>query len=201
MKSRSATAAPSSPPRNALYVLRHGRAAARANAAATETTLVDSVIYRLTQPGGEVRSAALALDGGTHTTLRLRTSGAIGVLGSAPPTLSFGSRPRALVFLAQGQAPFTLNWAATAQPPSQALAAPLALAQLIPGQRADQKLAADVATVSLSAIAPIAASVPAVDAAAEPSRKPWLWGALAGGLVLLGAMAWSLLRSLKTSST
>ena len=190
-------------PRNALHVLRRGQAAAR-ESRVQEEPLVDAVvIYRLSRPGGEAHSPALALDGAPYTTLRLRSAGAISVLGSTPPTLSFGSRPRSLVFLAQGRAPFALSWNAPGQAIPEHLAGPLALAQLIPGQRADQKLAADVATIALTTLPtslPALATTPSAPPAVATNHKSWLWAALAAGLLLLGAMAWSLLRSLKSTA-
>ncbi|MEP7297114.1 MAG: DUF3999 domain-containing protein [Burkholderiales bacterium] len=185
-------------PRNALYALRHGRGQRPAHAG-TEQLLADTVVYRLHQPNGEAHSAAIALDGAAHTTLRLRTNAPISTLGGTPPTLSFGSRPRVLVFLAQGQGPFTLGWNAAADQPLPK-PGPLAPAQLMPNQRAGQALAADDATVSLAALAPEAsagASAPSAPVGDE-SHKPWLWAALGAGLLLLAVMAWSLLRGLKT---
>ena len=194
-------------PRNPLYALRHSQR--RTTALPTgpgEAPLLDTVVYRLAQAGGEARSPVLALDGAVYSRLRLRTSGPVSVLGATPPTIALGATPRTLVFLAQGSAPFSLAWrAATDKGAVQGAVpgAPLALSTLIPGYAADKPVAADGASVTL----PVAAVEAAVAAAAlapvpeaaphDPSRKWWLWGALGGGLLLLAGMAWSLFASLR----
>ncbi|MEP7101609.1 MAG: DUF3999 domain-containing protein [Burkholderiales bacterium] len=194
-----AATATARPPRNALYVLRHGRDRAR-GAAAQELLLADTVVYRLTQPGGEARSAPVPLDGATHTTLRLRSNGPIAALGSSPPSLSFGARPRTLVFLAQGTPPFTLSGNAPGQPLARDLPAPLPLATLVPGHRVGEPLAADAASITLPVLPMPIASAPTADATTSPDKR-WLWAALGAGLLLLAAMAWSLLRGLKNAPT
>jgi len=187
--------------RRALYVLRHGRLAAERQAASTqELALVDTVVYRLTQGGGEVRSPTVALDGGVYDTLRLRTNGPVGALGASPPTLFFGARPRTLIFLAQGSAPFSLSWNPAGGTAIDA-GGPLPLTQLLPGYQAGKLPISDAATVALSV--PAKAELQAVPAAAsdvrleEPKQKLWLWAVLGTGLLLLGGMAWSLFRSFK----
>jgi hypothetical protein len=190
--------------RNPLYALRHPqRRAVPQPGGPDETPLVDTVVYRLAQAGGEVRSPVLALDGAVHARLRLRTAGPVSLLGATPPTVSVGAVPRTLVFLAQGAAPFSLAWRAA--PEKNAVegsepGAPLALSTLIPGYAADKPVAADNASVRLPA-AVVEAAVAAVAQppvpAQEPSRKWWLWGALGVGLLLLAGMAWSLFASLR----
>src|SRR6218665_585252 len=62
-------------PRNPLYALRHQQR--RTNPLPSgpgEAPLLDTVVYRLAQAGGEARSPALALDGAVYSRLRLRTS-------------------------------------------------------------------------------------------------------------------------------
>ncbi|KAF1023797.1 MAG: hypothetical protein GAK30_00163 [Paracidovorax wautersii] len=63
-----------------------------------------------------------------------------------------------------------------------------------------QPLQAGQASVVALPVPPVA--VPAANAGtgapwatdSKPDRRPWLWGALALGLLLLGGMDWSLLR-------
>jgi hypothetical protein len=205
----ASSAAPQRPvSRNPLYVLRHPQRRMQSPGGQQpggpdETPLVDTVVYRLAQAGGEARSPVLALDGAVHARLRLRTAGPVSVLGATPPTLSVGAAPRTLVFLAQGGAPFSLAWSAA--PEANAVegsvpGAPLALSTLIPGYAADKPVAADGASVALPAAA-VDAAVAAVAQpplpVQEPSRKWWLWGALGVGLLLLAGMAWSLFASLR----
>jgi hypothetical protein len=203
------TAAAQQPvPRNPLYALRHQqRRPAVRNGAPDEAPLLDAVVYRLAQAGGEALSPVLALDGAVHARLRLRTAGPISVLGATPPRIAVGAVPRTLVFLAQGAAPFSLAW--NAAPQANAVeggvpGAPLALSTLIPGYAADKPVAADDASVALPMAAVTAAVTAAVAAAVQapvpeqaPSRKWWLWGALGVGLLLLAGMAWSLFASLR----
>lgn len=203
-----ASAVPPQPvPRNPLYALRHQqRRPAPLSVGPGEAPLLDTVVYRLAQAGGEARSPVLALDGVAYSRLRLRTSGPVSVLGATPPTLAVGATPRTLVFLAQGGAPFSLAWNAapdTGTVQEAAPGAPLGLSTLIPGYAADKPVIADEASVTL----PVAAVEAAVAAAAlapipeaarqDPSRKWWLWGALGVSLLLLAGMAWSLFASLR----
>lgn len=197
---------------SALHALGHGRAAATQNstvAGPPETWLADTIVYRLNQPGlaiTEVRSASVPMDGGVYANLRLRTRGPVAALGASPPTLSFGARPRTLAFLAQGNPPFALSWNAGAQKALDA-AGPLTLAQFMPGYLPGRALSLDAASVALAmpvAAMPAAAATAAVIRAAPqapvPTHRLWLWAALGAGLLLLGGMAWSLLRGLKNET-
>lgn len=195
-------------PRNPLYALRHQqRRPVSSSIGPGEAPLVDTVVYRLAQAGGEARSPVLALDGAVYSRLRLRTAGPVSVLGATPPTIAVGATPRTLVFLAQGGAPFSLAWNAAPDTGTTVEGAvpgaPLALSTLIPGYAADKPVVADEASVALP-VAAVEAAVtatalaPLPDAAAkDPSRKWWLWGALGIGLLLLAGMAWSLFASLR----
>ncbi|MGJ7527796.1 DUF3999 domain-containing protein [Variovorax sp. GB1P17] len=203
-----AAATPPQPvPRNPLYALRHQqRRPAPLPDRPNESPLVDAVVYRLAQAGGEARSPVLALDGAVYARLRLRTSGPVSVLGATPPTIAVGAVPRTLVFLAQGGAPFSLAWNAAPDAGTVEGAvpgAPLALSTLIPGYAPDKPVVADGASVTLPTAAITAAvaatvqpPIPQADGL-DPSRKWWLWGALGVGLLLLAGMAWSLFASLR----
>ena len=207
-------AAPASQPPRLLPTLRHPHLHRRETPSAApgpqEIVLADTVLYRLSRDGQEVRSPALALDGVVYPRLRLRTQGPISQLGSAPPTLEFGVTPRTLVFLAQGQPPFRLAWQSAA-PDQGAPVLPdggaMALATLMPGGTATQALTADTAQVRLpgapaALMAPASAPTgPAGKADGLAARPLWLWAALGAGLLLLAGMAWSLFASLKKSES
>jgi len=201
----SAARTPQPVPRNPLYALRHQqRQPVQRAAGSDEAPLVDAVVYRLAQAGGEARSPVLALDGAVHARLRLRTAGPVSVLGATPPTIAVGAVPRTLVFLAQGAAPFSLAWRAAPEAAGTVAGtepgAPLALSTLIPGYAADKPVAADSASVALPAVAVTAAAAtaePPAPAKEPSSKKWWLWGALGAGLLLLAGMAWSLFASLR----
>ncbi|KAF1023796.1 MAG: hypothetical protein GAK30_00162 [Paracidovorax wautersii] len=80
---------------NPLYALRQQtRQRPQAVQATGEIALLDTVVYRLRQAGGEIRSETLALDGAVWPRLRLRTHGPIAALGAVPPTLEVSSLPR-----------------------------------------------------------------------------------------------------------
>ncbi len=201
----SAGTLPPRAPLNPLYVLRHGaghREREGAVAATSETWIADTLVYRLNQASGEVVSAQLAMDGGTHTTLRLRTTGPVSALGATPPVLSFGARPKTVAFLAQGSPPFVLHWNAPGQAMEVGVAGPLPVATLMPGYREGQAFVADTASVSLQPASPSVTPTAANAATAPPAAsKLWLWAALGAGLLLLAGMAWSLLRGLAKQSS
>ena len=204
----AAAAEPAPVPRNPLYALRHQqRRPAAATGSPGEVPLLDTVVYRLAQAGGEARSPLLALDGRSYSHLRLRTAGPVSVLGPTPPAIAVGATPRTLVFLAQGAAPFSLSWNTASEKQVVQGGAPgaaLPLATLVPGYAANKPIAAGEASVTLPP-APVAAVEAVVAAAAQlpvptqpdASRKWWLWGALGVGLLLLAGMAWSLFASLR----
>ncbi len=156
-------------------------------------TLAETSVYWLALPDAEVRSPALALPGGLYEQLRVQPVGGVTQLGARAPTLRVGSRPRALVFLARGPAPYRLAWG------GEVSGAPLSLAELMPARQAGEPLPAGIAVLAPAAPAPAAsAAAVAASAAAVPApaiRVHWLWGALVLALGLMGFMAWSLLRA------
>lgn len=188
---------------NPLYLLRQQRAVTRPPAAAApdEVALADAVVYRLTQGASEARSPDIALDGAVWQRLRLRTAGPIGLLGATPPTIEVATTPRSLLFLAQGQPPFQLAWRGAVEPAAApASGAAFGLATLVPGYATGKPLLADTASVALPppAAAPVVApAATAATADTQAGRSAWLWAALAGGLLLLAGMAWSLFASMK----
>lgn len=192
-----------------LHALRHSHRtpspATAANATqAQELTLIDTVAYRLTLQGTEVTSPDWPLDGDAYTQLRLRTNGPISALGASPPTLQLATPQRTLVFLAQGNPPFTLHWGEPAAAPSPAGAA-LPLTTLVPSYQPTPWRASlprplsTMGNASVALPAPEASPTPANASAlpqqpATPDRRLWLWAALLLGLGLLAGMAWSLLK-------
>ena len=163
--------------------------------------LTDGVVYRLSKPEGEVASDALQLNGSAWKTLRLRTSGPIRTLGSVPPQMSLSVPLKTLVFLGQGERPYSVGLADSADAKRFAVGAPIAISTLVPNYKPELLAAMEQASVAASsmAIAPVrVASTPSVDA--SPNRRIWLWGALVVGLLLLTGMAWSLLTGLKKSA-
>ncbi|MGE5385274.1 MAG: DUF3999 domain-containing protein [Betaproteobacteria bacterium] len=176
--------------RNPLYALRHKHA--EPPSTERQSLLASFTAYRLNLPAGEMRSPDLPLDGGIYASLRLKSEGAISLLGNPPPTIAVGTMPRALVFLASGEGPFKLVWGK-----EQRDGEAMAFSTLIPKLPQGQVFIPDPAEV---VIASTPASVPAATlvlaAKPEPANKAWLWAALGVGLLLLGGMAWSLFRSM-----
>jgi hypothetical protein len=166
-----------------------------ADEAAWDLLAVEDVYWlRQSADARELRSPPVRLDGRAWPWLRLQVSGEIGQLGHAPPLLRLGVRPRTLVFLAHGAAPFRLESTTAAD-----AAPPLALAQLMPGRAPDDALPADsavpeAAAASAPAPRPPASVAAAPRAAAAAPDSPWLWGALLAGLALMAGFAWTLLR-------
>jgi len=149
-----AAAQPRPVPLNPLYSLRHRRPASTV-AVSNEIPLLDTVVYRLTQGDHEARSPVIALDGCSYTRLRLRTRGPISALGATPPSIAVAGTPRTLVFLAQGEGPFSLRWDAASH-----AAVPMALSTLIPGYTSTQPLSAGQASVALPSAAKLSAAPP-----------------------------------------
>jgi len=157
--------------------------------------LNDTTAYWLQLAGGKVQSPPVTLDGGHYRTLRLQAAQANTAWGPKPPTLRIGSRASSLAFLARGPGPYRIVWggadATQVLPLSQ-------LMPRLPTSEADFAVAVvewagpDVsASVPSKAVAP----APAVPEPPRPARVYWLWAALAVALGLMGAMAWSLLKS------
>lgn len=163
-------------------------------------TLATENVYWLTQAASapDLHSPPLRLAGQRWEMLRLSTTGDIGQLGHAPPTLRVGARPRTLVFLARGAGPFHLDRAGAAD-----VRPAMTMAQLMPAHAASDPLPADSATPELAAIAtPASASASSTSPAPlATGHAPWLWAALLAGLALMGGMAWTLLRKAKAGAT
>jgi hypothetical protein len=195
--------------RNPLYALRHQHLPPVGSATSEEVSLLETVVYRLTQDSGEALSPTLSLDGAVFPRLRLRTHGPVTALGAAPPTLEVSTVLQSLVFLAQGQAPFSLSFGiptdASGTPSAMPAGGSLSLSTLMPGYRADTPMVLahiSEASVKLSEPAALAASATLPDANsvtgdAGLGRKVWLWSALVLGLLVLAGMAWSLFKSFK----
>ena len=180
-----------------LYVLRHKRQPPE-NATAAQIILAHAVSYRLTLSNGEARSENLAMDGGIYTHLRLQTQGPISMLGQIAPSIEVASTPPSLLFLGRGSAPFSLTWGVDDKQGNT-----LALATLVPGYQADKPVDADdasvqipLAVVSTNAVPVKNTELSAQEKSAKEGKKLWLWAALAGGLVLLAGMAWSLFKGM-----
>lgn len=185
---------------NPLYALRKQHRPTARDLSPREVLLTDGVVYRLSKPEGEVTSDSLQLNGSAWKTLRLRTNGPIALLGSLPPQLSVSVALKTLVFLGQGERPYSIGVADSFDTKKFAVGAPIALSTLIPNYKSD--LLADIEQASVATHGIVAVPIKTasnMQTTESPNRRAWLWIALTVGLLLLAGMAWSLLNGLKKS--
>ncbi len=182
--------------RNPLYLLRDKRvepsSVAANDNAANLRWIARASVYRLqpTQSKDEITSPDIALDGSPFTRIRLSVDTDIKRLGATPPSIAIGSYSRTLIFLASGNPPFKLDWSSSVQ------SAMVPLTTLMPTYKEGQPITTGFATAVETVVAP--SLTPATVAKpTEPPRTPfWLWGVLGVGILALGGMAFSLLRSM-----
>lgn len=156
--------------------------------------VTQGVLYRLPQQGREVREEELRLPGWPLSELRVQVDARGGGFSSAPQ-LQYALSGQRLVFLARGEGPYRLLL-------GNAKAAPveLPLATLMPGYSSEQLRELPKATLLLPAAqaTPEQALSGAVAAEAQADwQRLALWAVLVAGVLLLGGMAYSLLRPRK----
>lgn len=174
-----------------LHVLRHQKRNTEVQVD-QQVWLNDSLVYKINLPNGEVKSRDLLMDGASYKTLRLQTDNPYSKLGKTLPEIQIASLPRRLVFLARGKPPYQLEWGMENKE-----GAAIPLTTLIPKMDLSKPVQADIASVEIADyVAPQAATKPAVEKTPTKEHKPWLWAALGVGLLLLGGMVWSLLKSM-----
>jgi len=183
---------------NPLYALRYQHRPPARDVSPREQLLTDGVVYRLSKPEGEVTSDALQLNGSAWKTLRLRTNGPITSLGKVPPQLSFSIPLKTLVFLGQGERPYSIGLAGGKDARELAVGAPIAISTLVPNYKPELLTNMEVGSVSTPAMTAAPGETASITSSdASPNRRIWLWGALVAGLLLLAGMAWSLLTGLQ----
>jgi hypothetical protein len=146
------------------------------------------LLYRLTQNGQDVLLDELQLAGRTVRQLKLDVDERGGGLGTTAPQLRFAVRATQLVFLAKGAGPYTLAIGNTA-----AKAADLPLSTLIPDYQ--PQVLASLGIAQLAASPVVIASPPTPAAKGTDWKRASLWAVLLLGVVFLGWMALSLLRT------
>lgn len=163
-------------------------------------TVTRGVAYRLRQPNGEITSPDLAVGVTADRYWLLRVDQRGGGIGSGLPQIQAGWLPHRLVFSARGAPPFLLAYGNGGAKPSA-----FAIENLIPGYREDAAQPIKAAKTSAAQKVNVrhAAAFPQNElGGAERLRaaidwKRWsLWGALVIGVLVLGAMAWRLMRQL-----
>ena len=151
--------------------------------------MIDSgLLYRLTQNGQDAVQDEMELPGNVVQQLKLEVDDRGGGLGKDAPKLSFAVRATQLVFLARGAPPYSL-----AIGNDKIEGASLPLTTLVPGVTPEK--AASFGKASL-AVAPAPAMTPALPVASGPDwKRIGLWSVLVLGVVFLGWMALSTLRT------
>ena len=147
--------------------------------------IVNTTFYRITQDGQARSSGDLAVTPMHAPHWVLRTEAAVTV----KPVLKVGWQPATLVFLASGNAPYTL---AVGHDRAPATSRPLA--QVAPGFSDLELRQLGQATAGPAIAQQGAAAVPPDDDAGARNRLLVLWGTLLLGTGILAAMVWCLLR-------
>lgn len=145
--------------------------------------------YRLTQDGTVAEAPAQTLSMTRDPLWRALLDAS--APAATPPRLQLGWVPETVVFVARGAGPYTL--AAGDDTAESVWRAP---AQVVPGYGT-----VGAAAVSEARVLPaesVTQSAPRDSAPWQPGTHWWLWGALALGVVVLGAMARGLWRELRT---
>ena len=166
------------------------------------------VAYRLNQQGHEVLSPDIQVNASSERWWMIRVDQRGGGLGSGMPTLNAGWVPHQLVFAARGAPPFTLAYGnRSAQAGAQLGTLPIE--SLIPGYRDDAGASVRAAKTGVQQLVNVQAT------SAQPQKvlggearlqeqidwKRWsLWGVLGLGVLVLGAMAWRLMKQLGSAS-
>lgn len=178
--------------RAALHGLHHRHQAPPPPAEPGWSALTATQVYWLQLPEGEWRQQLLEAGvSGPWKKLRVQTRGSIAQWGAAPQ-IRVGIPAQELVFLASGAPPYRGPYRLRPLPPGEdSRQGPLSQ-MLPPGQTLKQDPA--VIHELSDAPRPVVAAAAKPVAAAESTRKFWLWAVLAAGVALMGGMAWSLLR-------
>lgn len=166
----------------------------RADTSSTWTLLARGVLHRLVVDGREQVQEELDLPGRPTRGLKLQIDDRGVGLGAAPPSLTVAVPAVEVVFLARGRGPHTLAVGADGMAPAS-----LPLTTLIPGHAPAQPPKFGVAT--LDGALQVHVPPPPPPAAPEPFawKQALLWSVLGLAVLLLAAMAISLLRSLRKS--
>src|SRR6266536_4219758 len=151
--------------------------------------IASTVFYRLQQPGGEVTNAPLAVAAHGQRHWLLRIDPRSGGLGVDAPRISFGWQPQEVVFAARGAAPFVLAYGSRS-----ATSGALPIATLVPGYDAAKGLPANIGVAHQGTPVPLGG----MQRMREPiDTKRWLlWVSLVLAAMVLGWMAWRLLREM-----
>jgi hypothetical protein len=162
--------------------------------------VANGVVYRLRRGEGEVTSPDLKVGMVTDRYWLLRVDERGGGVGAGAPKLEVGWIPHRLVFAARGAPPFQLAYGRRDAKP-----AAYAIESLVPGYREDAGPRIRAArtgaqeTVNVQSAKALAQTELGGEARRQEAIdwKRWsLWGALILGVLILGVMAWRLVKQL-----
>jgi Protein of unknown function (DUF3999) len=159
-------------------------------------TLVKGVVYRLHADGSESLGPPLELNGATLRELRIEPATGDFVFASAPRVTAL-LLPQEWVFVASGPPPFILAVGRAGAETTR-----LPLASLIPGHTAGAEHKLPAARVDLASITrqrPGKLSRISQALGAPSTRSLVLWAVLIGGVLVLGGVAWAVMRQMKSS--
>ena len=163
-------------------------------------TVTRGVAYRLRRDGSEITNPDLSVGVTTHRYWLLRVDQRGGGVGAGAPKLEAGWVPHTLVFAARGEPPFQLAYGSREAKPGG-----YAIDTLIPGYRdaSGPRIRAAKAgaqqTINVSSARALEQQQLGGEARLKEAIdwKRWsLWGSLVFGVLVLGAMAWRLMRQL-----
>lgn len=159
--------------------------------------LTAATLYRLRRDSRDLVNPDIAVPADARRYWLLKVDQRGGGLGAGEVRLEFGWIPHELVFAARGASPFSLAYGMRTAKPGA-----LPLATIVPGYKAGDPIPAKTAAVSV--LAPLTrerASLTRDPAAfikeafdSGEARKWLLWAALVAGVLVLGWMAFRLLR-------
>ncbi|MEO7403301.1 MAG: DUF3999 domain-containing protein [Burkholderiales bacterium] len=154
--------------------------------------VANTVLYRMTRGDGEFSSPAVMVNANRDRYWLVRTEARGGGIGAATPTLEASWVPVQIAFVPRGAAPYALIFGH-----HQATLGALPLVTVVPGYRDGTSLTLPEARVARTLADNAQPMSPPPIPAAPRDIKAWtLWGVLAVGLLVLGAMAWRLAREL-----
>ena len=155
-----------------------------------------ATFYQITQNGETRRSGAVTISPSYRQEWVVRP---LNASATAQPELGLAWQPATLVFLAGGTPPYTLRFGRTdASPASQPLA------QVAPGFSANelnQLEAAQVGELQTGNAGATGDSAAAQAGLSARNRTFVLWGVLLLGVVVLGGMAWRLIRQMNVGAS